>query len=70
MEPPDFPAVPERAEENHDFSGEIGKTWETDCREYAKSERQPSERHHPRKAAELIKGQRGRSPAQFACDAK
>jgi hypothetical protein len=70
VKPTNFPAVPERAKKDHNFTGKIGETWKTDCGEHTDSKGEPGERHHPRKSAELIKSQRARPPAQFACDAK
>ena len=66
----DFPAIPERAEKNHDFTGKIRKAWKTDCSEHAESKRKPSEGHDFGETAKLIKRQCARAPAQLACETK
>ena len=70
MKPPYFPAVPERAEEDHDFAGKIREAGKTDRSEHAESESEPGERHYPGEPAKLMKRQCAGAFAQLAGDSK
>ena len=49
-----LPAVSERAKEDHDFTGEIGKARKANRGERAETEGQSSEGHYFPKAAEFV----------------